>query len=34
MTVRFVDSAEKRSTGGCGSTLRGHQANDGSEKRA
>ena len=34
MTVRFVDSAGKRSTGGCGSTLRGHQANDGSEKRA
>ncbi len=34
MTVRFVDSAEKRSTGGGDSTLRGHQANDGSEKRA
>ena len=34
MTVRFVDSAEKRSTGGCGRTLHGRRANDGSEKRA
>ena len=34
MTARFVDSAEKRSTGGCGCTLHGHRANDGSEMSA
>ena len=34
MTVRFVDSAEKRSTGGCGCTLHRYRANNGSETSA